>query len=69
MATRPAHVVGTIGYDRSPSPDSDLSSSSQEDKPEQTSRDTLHALVRQVLEGGNLDVLPRQGGIQYFLAV
>jgi hypothetical protein len=68
MTTRPAHVVGTIGYDRDPSPDSDLSSSSQEDKPEQASREALHLLVEQVLDREDVNLLPCQG-VQYFLEV
>jgi hypothetical protein len=67
MATRPAHVVDTIGYDRSPSPDSDLSTSSQEDKPEQTSRAALHDLIRQILQREDVNLLPCQGEVQYFL--
>jgi hypothetical protein len=68
MATRAVHVVGTIGYDRNPSPDSDLSSSSQEDKPEQASREALLLLIEQVLFRGDVRVLPCQG-VQYFLEV
>ena len=68
MTTRPAHVVGTIGYNRNPSPDSDLSSSSQEDKPKQASREALHLLVEQVLYREDVSLLPCQG-VQYFLGV
>lgn len=68
MTTRPAHVVGTTGYDRNPSPDSDLSSLSQEDKPEQASREALHLLVEQVLDREDVNLLPCQG-VQYFLEV
>jgi hypothetical protein len=68
MATRPAHVVGTIGYDRRPSPDSDLSSSSQEDKPEQASREALYLLVEPILDREDVKSLPCQG-VQYFLEV
>lgn len=60
MKTRPAHVVGTIGYDRSPSPDSDLSSSSQEDKPEQAPREALHGLLEEILSRKDVNTLPCQ---------
>ena len=66
MATKPAHVVGSIGYCRQPSPDSDLSSSSQEDKPEQASRIALNLLVEGVLGRDDVNLLPYQG-VQYFL--
>ena len=41
MATRPALIPGTTGLQRSPSPESDLSASSDEDKPEEPSKQAL----------------------------
>lgn len=38
MSTRPGHIEGTISYQRNPSPESDLSTESEEDKNEEPSR-------------------------------
>ncbi|PYI04022.1 hypothetical protein BO78DRAFT_321397 [Aspergillus sclerotiicarbonarius CBS 121057] len=45
MATRPANVPGTLGHARNPSTGSDLSTSSNEDKQEEPSRQILSALL------------------------
>ena len=44
-ATRPAHVPGTWGHAREPSTASDLSTSSNEDKDEETSRQIFSAIL------------------------
>jgi len=50
MATRPAHVPGTLAYARDPSPESDLSGSSDEDKSEEPSKQILSALLDAILD-------------------
>jgi hypothetical protein len=48
MATRAAHVPGTEDHARNPSPESDLSSSSQEDKEEGPSRAVLASVLDEI---------------------
>ena len=49
MATRPALIPGTTGRQRSPSPESDLSASSDEDKPEEPSKQALSHFFKVIL--------------------
>jgi hypothetical protein len=67
MATRPAHVVGTMGHARNPSTASDLSSSSQEDKAEETSKQALEALIEEILVFEDVGILPAGTPVRYFL--
>ncbi|KZF26769.1 hypothetical protein L228DRAFT_243284 [Xylona heveae TC161] len=48
IATRPAHIPGTQGAMRNPSPESDLSSSSAEDKDEEASRQMFFGLFNPI---------------------
>ncbi|RAL00010.1 pepsin-like aspartic protease [Aspergillus ibericus CBS 121593] len=52
MATRPANVPGTPGYTRNPSPGSGLSSSSNEGKQEEPSRQMFTPLLRNLTGSG-----------------
>ncbi|KAJ9211908.1 hypothetical protein DTO166G4_6436 [Paecilomyces variotii] len=49
MTTRPAHVEGTIAHERDPSPESDLSTESNEDQDEELSRLVFSDLLRKYL--------------------
>jgi hypothetical protein len=49
MATRPALIPGTEGLRRSPSPLSDISASSDEDKPEESSEQVLSTFFSTIL--------------------
>ena len=59
MMTRPAYVPGTLGQARNPSTSSDLSTSSNEDKDEETSRQIFSALI------DNIASFPGYHPIQY----
>jgi hypothetical protein len=67
ITTRPAHVPGTTGYARDPSPTSDLSASSDEDKAEQVSR-AIIADVITTIGFFNLPFIPPRGQ-KYNIAV
>lgn len=67
MATRDAHVRGTTGFDRDPTPESDLSTSSAEDKPEEPSRLILSPLVDPILLHSDFPCVS-SGGYQYSIA-
>lgn len=69
MATGPAHLAGTGGHDRSPSPGSDLSSSSNGDKPEETTRMALVSLIGGLLSQNEVGVLSSQRGVPHYLQV
>jgi hypothetical protein len=49
MTTRPAHVPGTLGHARNPSTASDLSTSSNEDRHEETSRQILSTFLENIV--------------------
>ncbi|KAL2397515.1 hypothetical protein ABEF93_000177 [Exophiala dermatitidis] len=67
MATRPAHIAGTISHAGNPSTTSDLSSSSQEDKPEETSKQALEALIEEILIFEDNGPMPVTGSMRYLL--
>ncbi|KAJ4525302.1 hypothetical protein HRR83_000981 [Exophiala dermatitidis] len=67
MATRPAHIAGTISHAGNPSTASDLSSSSQEDKPEETSKQALEALIEEILIFEDNGLMPVTGSMRYLL--
>jgi hypothetical protein len=50
MTTRPAHIPETLGYQRDPSPEGDISTSSNDDKDEDTSRQLLTSLLENVTD-------------------
>ena len=50
MATCPALIPGTIGRQRSPSPESDISASSDEDKAEESSKQALSGFFAAILD-------------------
>lgn len=58
MATRPAYVPGTSGHARNPSTGSDLSSSSNEDKPEETSKQMLLELFENIVSFPDYQPIP-----------
>jgi hypothetical protein len=59
MTTHPTHVLGTIEYTRDPSPESDLSVSSDEDKNERSSRVIVTELMKAIQVSG-LSFIPPQ---------
>lgn len=67
MATRPAYIEGTSSHARHLSTGSDLSSSSQEDKPEESSKQALSSLIEEVLICDDNGVLPMIGPVKYLL--
>jgi hypothetical protein len=50
MTTRPAHIPETLGYQQDPSPKGDISTSSNDDKDEDTSRQLLTSLLENVAD-------------------
>lgn len=62
--TRPANIPGTLQYARDPSPESDLSSSSNEDKDEEVSRNLMNGILRVIfLRAGHSPIESR--GFKY----
>lgn len=49
MTTRPAHIEGTIAYKRYPSPESDLSTESNEDQDEEPSRLAFGGIINPIV--------------------
>lgn len=66
MATRQALIPGTIGRQRSPSPDSDISASSDEDKAEELSKQALSDFLAAILDTGEYGRIS-VGGMDYDL--
>ena len=68
MSTHPAHVQGTLGHARNPSTASDLSTSSNEDKDEETSKQILSMLLDNIASfPGYCVIQPR--GVEFNLEV
>ena len=61
MMTRPANIPGTLEYARDPSPESDLSSSSNEDKDEEISRNLMNGILRVIFSHAGYSPIESQG--------
>jgi hypothetical protein len=61
MMTRPANIPGTLEYARDPSPESDLSSSSNEDRDEEISRNLMNGILRVIFSHAGYSPIESQG--------
>lgn len=61
IATRPAHVPGTVGHARNPSTNSDLSASSDENRHEAPSKEILSLVLEYIIGFSRYPPLQSQG--------